>query len=210
MELEALMNQINPHFLYNALQLIQTRAVLDENREIEDMVTSLGSMLHYTMNKSSEYVCLDEELAYIENYLAFYKARFHARFTYEILCSDEARACRTLKFILQPIVENCFTHGLRDKKAGGVLSVRVEEAGEALLLHVYDNGSGIAPDRLAALRAALASEAPGGASYGIGLLNTHARIRLVYGPGCGVGVTSIEGEYTEVSIRIPREVQQDV
>lgn len=198
MEFKALMNQINPHFLYNVLQLIQTKAVLAGNREIEDMITSLGSMLRYTMDRSHEQVTVREELEYIEHYLAFYKARFEQLFTYHITCEEELYKQRIPKFLLQPLVENCFKHGFQNLKQNGVIHIAATRVEGDFLFCIRDNGQGISPERLAYLRQVLESNLP---AESIGVANTHARIRLVYGAPYGITVESEPG-HTCLTVRL--------
>lgn len=198
MEFKALMNQINPHFLYNVLQLIQTKAVLAGNREIEDMITSLGSMLRYTMDRSHEQVTVREELDYIEHYLTFYKARFEQLFTYDITCEEELCKQRIPKFLLQPLVENCFKHGFQNLKQNGVIQITATRHKGDFLFGIRDNGQGISPERLDYLRRVLESNLP---AESIGVANTHARIRLVYGAPYGIAVESDPGN-TCITVRL--------
>lgn len=202
MELQALMNQINPHFLYNVLQQIQTKAVLAKNYEIEEMITSLGSMLHYTMLQSNHMVHIRDEVDYIEKYLQFYKMRFFNNFEYELECEEEIKECEMPKFILQPVVENCFSHGIRNKKRGGIIHISIEKEDGDIYFRVYDNGEGIEEQKLNELQMMFSRKEYTGENYSIGLLNTHARIRLIYGEEYGLSISSQEDEYTEVTLKI--------
>ena len=202
MELQALMNQINPHFLYNVLQQIQTKAVLAKNYEIEEMITSLGSMLHYTMMQNNHMVHIRDEVDYIEKYLQFYKVRFFNNFEYDLECEDEIKDCEMPKFILQPVVENCFSHGIRNKKRGGIIHISIEKEEGDICFRVYDNGEGIEEQKLRELQTMLGRKEYTGDNYSIGLLNTHARIRLIYGEEYGISISSQEDEYTEVTLKI--------
>lgn len=201
-ELEALMNQINPHFLYNVFQLIQTKAVLSDNREIEDMIQALSQMMRYTMEHRQEMVKISEELDYVGNYLMFYKVRFPQLFDYEIHCPDELLACRTIKFVLQPIVENCLKHAFDRKKTGGIIRITIWREDQDLLFEVYDNGKGIGERRLREVTERLEAERYDG---GIGVVNTNARIRLTCGAGYGIRMESREKEFTKVTIRVKYE-----
>lgn len=200
MELEALMNQINPHFLYNVLQTIQGEAVLAGNRSVEDMITALGELLRYTMDRSSEEAALGEELAHLERFLGFYKARFPELFTYRLACPEALRDCVVLKLSLQPIVENCFKHGFRDRKSGGLIEVTVEDDGGRLRICIRDNGRGMDAAALAGLRDELRNTRR---ATGIGLANTNVRIRLKYGEAYGLSIRSEQGEFTVVELLLP-------
>lgn len=201
-ELEALLNQINPHFLYNVFQLIQTKAVLSDNQEIEDMIQALSKMMRYAMERKRDKISVEEELDYIQNYLMFYKERFPRLFVYEITGAEAAAGYQMIKFILQPVVENCFKHAFKNQKEGGIIRIKIEETQEDLYFHIWDNGAGMTQERLELLRGRLEENTPEG---GIGVINTHERIRLVYGYPYGISVESREGAYTEVTLRIKKE-----
>lgn len=200
-ELEALTNQINPHFLYNVFQLIQARAVLSDNLEIEEMIQALSSMMRYTMERKRDRVPLQEELEYINHYLLFYKKRFSQMFTYEVICEPGLNSCLTLKFILQPVVENCFKHALKGR-TGGLIRILVKKSGEDIVLSVWDNGCGMSRETLAGLQKRLDGQIE---AQGIGIINTNTRLRLAYGDRYGITVDSRESEYTEVTLRISYE-----
>lgn len=199
MELEAMTNQINPHFLYNVFQLIQTEAVLEDNRNIEEMIQALSKMMRYTMERKRDRVEIREELQYIQNYLMFYKERFGNLFTYEIESEEELLEYKTIKFILQPVVENCFKHGFKDRKSGGRILIHVKSSGDDIIFTVWDNGRGIGQERLAKVREQLDGNIT---ESGIGIVNTNSRLKLVYGIAYGITVESTEGAFTRVTIRI--------
>lgn len=199
MELEAMTNQINPHFLYNVFQLIQTEAVMADNRNIEEMIQALSKMMRYTMERKRDRVKIEEELQYIRNYLMFYKERFGSLFTYEIQCGEELLEYKTIKFILQPVVENCFKHGFKDLKAGGRICINVKSRGNDIVFTVWDNGRGIKQQRLAEVREELNGNIT---ENGIGIVNTNSRLKLVYGISYGITLESEEGEFTLVTICI--------
>lgn len=202
MELEAMSNQIHPHFLYNVFQLIQTEAVLADNQNIEDMIQKLSSMMRYTMERKQTKVSVAEEVEYAENYLMFYKERFENRFTYDIDCEADIRTCRTIKFILQPVIENCFKHGFKNVSSGGKILVTGKAEGEYIVFRIWDNGCGMTAERLLEVRESLSGTI---SAKGIGIANTNARLRLIYDSSCGISFESQEGSYTEAVIRIKRE-----
>ena len=201
MELEAMVNQINPHFLYNVFQLIQTEAVMSDNEAIEEMIQKLSEMLRYTMERKRDKVTIREEVAYIENYLDFYKERFENRFKYKIEYEKDVLEYPTIKFILQPVVENCFKHGFKNITSGGIIEISIWKEGEFICFSVYDNGAGITPEKLNNMQAELKNDS----STGIGIMNTNNRLKIVYGALCGITFDSEEGKYTNVVIRIRAE-----
>ena len=207
MELEAMVNQINPHFLYNVFQLIQTEAVMSDNEAIEEMIQKLSEMLRYTMERKRDKVTIREEVAYIENYLDFYKERFENRFKYKIEYEKDVLEYPTIKFILQPVVENCFKHGFKNITSGGIIEISIWKEEEFICFSVYDNGAGITPEKLNKLQTELKSDS----AAGIGIMNTNNRLKIVYGALCGITFDSEEGKYTNVVIRIRAEGEmQDV
>ncbi|NCC44786.1 MAG: sensor histidine kinase [Clostridia bacterium] len=203
MELEALTNQINPHFLYNVFQVIQTKAVLADNQEIEDMIQAFSMMMRYTMERKHDKVQIGKEIEYIQNYLMFYKVRLARVFDYEIEYDPELANCYTLKFILQPVVENCFKHAFKDRKSGGRIQISIYEQGKDIYFKIWDNGCGIDPDRLKQVQEKLQK---GLDDEGIGIVNTNLRLQLIYGYQYGLSISSVENEYTEVEIKIKKEV----
>ncbi len=202
MELQVLTNQMNPHFLYNSLQVIQTKAVLSGNQDIEELILALGNMLRYGMERTKEKVLIGDEISYIKDYLMFYKVRFPALFEYEIEYKDEILKYKTIKFILQPIVENCFKHGFHDRKEGGRIRISIEEQSSGIYFSITDNGSGIEEDKVKEMNR---QKEMHDMDHHIGILNTAMRIQLAYGPEYGLKIESKEGEYTRVVLEIGKE-----
>ena len=200
MEYTNLVNQINPHFLYNVLQLIQTEAVLNDNENINDIVVRLSYLLRYSMNNTNPIVTFEEMYEFTQNYLELYRKRFTSTFCYSINLDERLRKQTILKFILQPIVENSIRHGFRDKKSGGQIDISIYLRDHVIYLEVYDNGQGITPERLEKIRKSLNKE-PKAAS--IGLQNTNQRIHIHYGPQYGISIYSEYQCYTRVVCTLP-------
>lgn len=201
-ELEALTNQLNPHFLYNVFQTIQTKAVLTDNREIEEMIQALSRMMRYTMERKQDQVKIRDEIEYIKNYLMFYKVRFPRLFDYRVECPEEILECMTMKFILQPVVENCFKHAFKDRTSGGYVRISARQEGADIVFEIADNGCGIEEGRLLELKEKLNQPFAEG---GIGILNTNTRLHMVYGSDYGVDLESRAGQDTKVTVRIRKE-----
>lgn len=199
-ELEMLVSQINPHFLYNVLQTIHGEAVLHGDREIEDMLSALGEILHYTIDHSDEMTTIAREIQHVNNYLGFYKKRFPDLFTYSVDCPEELMDHRILKYLLQPVIENSIKHGFRDRKEGGEIRLRITRGQGIIVFEVFDNGHGICAKRMDEIRTnmELALRNPG-----VGISNTNARIKLKYGASYGIVLDSREEAYTRVIITIP-------
>lgn len=207
MEYENLINQINPHFMYNVMQLIQTEAVLSDNEVINDIVVRLSGLMRYTMDNSQTAVALWQEYEYTENYLELYRKRFSNFFTYRIDLDERLRDYQVLKFQLQPIVENSIRHGMKNRKNGGEIRISIYRLENRIIFEVYDNGQGMSPQRLAEVRENLENT---GATGSIGLQNTHQRVRLRYGSPYGIELESEYGSYTRVVCTIPYEENHHV
>ncbi|MBB6670219.1 cache domain-containing sensor histidine kinase [Cohnella nanjingensis] len=208
LEMEALQSQINPHFLYNALNTIKWIAMVRKELSIVDSITTLGNMLRTIYKDRSLTVPLQTELAYIENYLKIMNARYGEGVEVSIRVPEELRDCRIIRFILQPIVENAFIHGMTSKSYQGTISITARRDGDDLIVAIADNGTGIPEKRLALLRESLLASAVGSAppslpGGSIGLANVNRRIRMQYGKGYGLAIESRAGSGTEVSVRVP-------
>lgn len=190
-QLRALQAQINPHFMYNTLQVIGGMALRRDAAEVYSMTVALSDIMRYSLNFSKEMVPLAEEMKYLQSYLAIQNQRFDQRIELQVNLSEKALNCNILKLILQPLIENSFEHGLVEKQG----EWRIEIAGECtedgdLILSVSDNGLGIPAQRLQQIQEELAHDAERalGTSSHIGLCNVDSRIRIRY-PGGNYGVT---------------------
>lgn len=201
-EFEALQNQINPHFLYNALQLVKAEAVLVDNHEISSIVTSLGYLLRYAMNTKHEMAKVSEEIEYIKNYLEIYKKRFGDKFSYFIHIDESLMDYYIPKLILQPIVENSIKHGLSNTKNGGIIRVMVTKDKENMVFEVFDNGIGISEEDIEKITSGLEKNLSG---MSIGLENVNNRLKLKYGERCGIRIHSEKNVFTKIVFNIPIE-----
>lgn len=206
-ELSALQFQINPHFLYNTLESINTLARTGRTAEIGEVTQRLGAMFRYnTGSPDGDWVLLAEELAQTDNYIAIQNLRFSGRFQYFVDAEIDVARFSVLKFILQPLVENAVIHGLEPKAGPGVIEVAIRTDGKHLTIRVGDDGVGIPADALRRLRKALNDSGRPGLSghLGVGLVNVHRRLRLAHGPEAGLSIDSLVGQGTFVTIRVPR------
>ena len=196
-ELDALQAQINPHFLYNTLDSIVWMQERGQNQDAIQMVTALARLFRISISKGRSIITVAEEVEHVRNYLIIQSIRFKNKFTYAIDVQPEALRMRTVKLILQPLVENAIVHGLSHfvTVEGRIdISVSIEE--NFLMMRVRDNGLGMSKE-----------EADGVLSPrqigGIGLRNVHERIGLTYGSRYGLSIESEQDEYTLVTIRLP-------
>ena len=207
-QIEALISQINPHFLHNTLQLIKTEAAVGEAKEVSETVNCLSRFLRYTINNREFYVPLADELVHIGYYVEIYKKRFPNKYELHIDVDEKLRSFQVPKLILQPLVENAVKHGLRQKEGKGILHIRAE-IDEDIRICVEDNGVGMAQEDADALQKSLSADGEDQGLH-VGLRNVDERIRL--GDGEGYGIVRIEsetGQYFRVYLKI-KKGQEDV
>lgn len=180
-QLRALQAQINPHFMYNTLQVIGGMA-LDKNApQIYQITVALSDIMRYSLNFSKEMVCLAEEVQYLKSYIMIQNSRFGEKVCLDLKLAEETLDCQIPKLILQPLVENSFEHGFLNKAGNWKIEVESRLVSENnLLLQVKDNGEGFSKERLEQIRETLEQAAESVLKSGshIGLVNVHARIRL--------------------------------
>jgi len=196
-ELDALQAQINPHFLYNTLDSIVWMQERGQNQDAIQMVTALARLFRISISKGRSVITVAEELEHVRNYLIIQSIRFKNKFTYTIAAQPEALHLRTVKLILQPLVENAIVHGLSHFMTDeGRLAIEARVEGDVLVLSVRDNGLGMSPEEVEAVMA----RRLGG---GIGLSNVHERIQLIFGSGYGLTIESEQDVGTLVTLRQP-------
>ncbi|AIQ11632.1 cache domain-containing sensor histidine kinase [Paenibacillus durus] len=178
-QLKVLQAQVNPHFLYNALQSIATLSLRYNAPKIYDLIYSLGSMMRYSMTTDGNQVTLQDEIEHVQNYVALQRERFgEENLRMDVDVEERASGIFVPKMILQPLVENIFKHGFRDGIKDGVISITGKlDAEGRLVIMVRDNGKGISDERLKEVRDCLERTEHSG-EEGIGLRNVLARLRL--------------------------------
>ncbi len=208
MEFDMLRAQINPHFLFNTLNLINSLANLDEVENIKKVTNSLARTFEYSISSLNE-VTIDQELQEIDDYIRIQSLRFVGKFEFRKRVASELLDLKVLKFIIQPIVENAINHGLKDTLHQGIIELGIEKKDSYIAIDVSDNGIGIEPDKLNEINQALRGKdnkglfnTDDGRSH-IGMSNIHRRIRNRYGEDYGLQLHSVEGEGTTVTILLP-------
>jgi len=201
-ELSYLINQINPHFLYNTLESINGIAAGKNIPEIQDVTRNLGEMFQYSLIKS-EIVTVKEEIDLIKSYLKIQTLRFQDRFSTKLEVPEKYMGNSIPKMILQPIVENAIVHGLELKTSGGLLTISAEEtANRCLKVTVEDNGPGMSPGRREEIQYQLDHMIECDESR-VGLINVHKRLRLHFGEPFGLSISSDKDSGTGVFILLP-------
>ncbi len=208
-EVRTLASQINPHFLYNTLNMVKWMAAVQHAPNIEETVTALGNMLRPIYRETSVFTTLGDELGYIKHYMTIMNHRYGEGTLIHVDIPEELMQAQVPRFILQPLLENCFVHGMSQKYAGTIkLSGRAE--GGLLVLEVKDEGKGMSQEKLVELRYRLAKEKIGGEpgtarTHGMGLLYVNQRIQLHAGESFGLDVDSEEGKGMTIRMRLPLE-----
>jgi len=200
MNLELLKNQINPHFLFNTLNVIGGMANLEGATTTEQMIAALSSLFRYNLKNQEKEVLLSQELKVAADYMYLQKMRFGDRVKYTVDCNVNADNVMVPTFTLQPIIENCIIHGISPKVEGGSVSVKVSKQDNRLLITVSDTGSGIEKKLLDEIRENLGGKQ--NSTMGIGMGNIFRRIKAMYNDA-DMTVDSVEGKGTQVTVILP-------
>ncbi|WP_342439829.1 sensor histidine kinase [Paenibacillus sp. FSL L8-0436] len=203
-EMQALMAQINPHFIYNSLESINSMAVLAGNRDISKMVVSLGRLLRISISQNQELIPLQMEFEHVRHYLDIQKFRFEDKFSYAIDLPDTLRNVMTQKLIVQPIVENALYHAIEQMEEHGVITIGAQETGKDIIIIVKDNGPGFDLATLMSLWNTEHSNPKKYSDSGVGLKNVHERLNIRFGNPYGILVCSSPGLGSTICIRIPK------
>ncbi|MNW53089.1 Sensor histidine kinase YehU [compost metagenome] len=206
-ELAALESRVNPHFLYNTLEVIRMRAISQGASDVGEMIYSL-SMLFKGYVQQKENYSLKDELEACRLYLELFRIRYKDRLSYEITCHRELEDTPVMKMSLQPIIENYIIHGLRTERTDNAVSITVARKDTGMIqAEIVDNGRGITHDRLEEITRNL--NQPDSYSESFGLRSIHERLKLLYGDPYGVKVQSEEGRGTTVIITFPVREETD-
>lgn len=201
-EFNSLQAQINPHFLYNTMDMINWMALKGRTTEISSTVQQLARFYKLTLSRKSNYMSLEEELEHVSIYVELQNMRFENAFDFVVDIPDELLLFQIPKLTLQPIVENCIIHGILEKedKKGTIVITGWRDNADYCLL-ISDDGVGIPPDRLPSILQGRKVGHSRGTN--IAVYNTHKRLKILYGESYGLHYTSEVGHGTEVLVRIP-------
>lgn len=196
-DIKVLKSQINPHFLYNTLNVIENLANMNGNTAISNITKSLIDLLHYSVNDGSALVPIENEIDYIRNYLEIMQIKFLGGIKVAYDVEPDLTKCLTLKMILQPVVENCIKHALTGAENEYIL-IKVCRPDDDIEIKIIDNGKGIPPEKLGTL---LDPESHNAGH--LGLSNVNQRIKLSFGDKYGLSIFSVPKVQTAVIIKIP-------
>lgn len=208
MEISAFRNQINPHFLYNTLECIRALAFYNKDEEIAAISESLSNMFRYSV-KGNDFVTIGDEIKHVKEYANIIELRFMGRIRVEIEAETGLLGMKTLKMLLQPIVENAVFHGLEKKRGKGIVQLTAHSLSDNRIRYiVQDNGCGMDERQLQELSYRLGNPdalvpAVKDEKQGIGLANIYRRIKLFYGDAAEMDIQSQLNTGTLISITIP-------
>lgn len=208
-EIKALEAQINPHFLYNTLDLINWIAIENQQEMISEMLSRLGGLLRYSFSNIYTMVLLEEELEWIKKYIALQKMRFNNSFdcVYEI--AEEALGFPIYKLLLQPIIENAILHGFEGMKSGGLIKIAASVSKDnTLIIVISDNGNGIDENVLLKIKEYIKDDTLFDGDN-IGIRNIVNRIKLYYSGEADIEIESIKGSGTKITLRLPYKKEEE-
>ena len=200
--LAALEAQLNPHFLYNTLQAIATEALVNDQPQIYDMITSLAANLRYSI-KGGDLVSLQSEITYVKNYVLLQKTRLEDRLQVSFDVDESLLQAMIPKISIQILVENAILHGMGTETDSITIAIQVLRHDKYLCAIVSDNGCGIPADQLQQMKASFQNFLHPDSAGKIGLANLNSRLHLLYEEDATLEIQSIESEGTRITMHIP-------
>lgn len=201
-ELKALQAQINPHFLYNTLDLINILAIESGAKEISTVVDELAVFYKLSLSNGKEMVTLHNEIKHVEAYVHIQNMRFGNAIGFHVEVPAELYEIQVPKIILQPLIENAILHGILEKESeAGDITVRAEIVDEDVYITVEDNGMGLTEEQIKKVMEGHSSKRTGG----FGVRNIMERIQLTYGNRYGLRYESVPGSGTKAILHIPNQ-----
>lgn len=201
-ELLALQAQINPHFLYNTLNMITWQAVDMGAEEISIISNALGKYFRISLSKGKEVITIREEIEHVKSYLEIQKIRYKTKLNYNINIPEDISLYYTIKLILQPLVENALYHGIKVKEGNGEINIYANADYEKIEIIVEDDGIGIDSDKLNLLNSKLKQGIVDSTS-GYGIYNVNNRLRLYYGESYGLRLEKADNTGLKSIVTIP-------
>ncbi len=198
--LTALQAQINPHFMFNTLQMIQFKAAggAGQAEDVIRMTEALSDILRYALSDPLRPITLREEIEYLKKYVAIQHMRFGQQFILYYEVEEEQLDLPVFRLMLQPIIENSILHGIRDKGETGYIKLTVFQRKDEVRFRVFDTGVGMSPEELEQLRCSINRFDV----HSIGLSNVNSRLKLYFGEEAGLRIRSVQGRGTIVEFRM--------
>lgn len=205
-ELSLLQAQIKPHFLYNTFDSVCALAMMGETKAVYTMMQALGQYYRKSLHKGQQIIPVKEEIEIVENYLIIQSFRYDDVFEVEYDIDDSVKDCKTVKLILQPLVENAIYHGFRENDLQGTITIRAKDDGDYIKFQVEDDGIGMEKEKLDRILYRT-EDSP---EKRFGLFGTIQRIQLYYQQENLVQIDSEVGRGTVITVRIPKEKDEEI
>lgn len=201
-ELKSLQNQINPHFLYNTLDSIVWLAENNENEKVVEMTVALARLFRISISRGNFIIPVKDELDHAKCYLIIQSIRYVNAFDYTFEIDDSILKIRTMKLILQPLIENAIYHGLRNRVDRGLIIVKAYQDDENIIFEVSDNGYGIRPQKIEELYNTFKNP---DLNDGVGIKNVYQRLMIYFNGHANLQINSELDEGTTIKIILPKE-----
>lgn len=208
-EYKMLQSQINPHFLYNTLEAIRMKCVIQKEMEIAGLINTLSNLFRLSIDRHERFATVKDELDHVTSYMTIQNFRFDNKYKLKIQVDENLLDYKILKLMLQPLVENCVFHGLEMKLEGGHIDIVVQKCDTELIVTISDDGMGINPAALDELNQFLQNPNGSHDRRSVGLRNVHERIRLLFGDAYGLTIWSKENVGTIITIHMPAFQQEE-
>lgn len=205
-ELSLLQAQIKPHFLYNTFDSVCALAMMGDTKAVYTMMQALGQYYRKSLHKGQQIIPVKEEIEIVENYLIIQSFRYDDVFEVEYDVDDSVKECKTVKLILQPLVENAIYHGFRENDLQGTITIRAKDDGDYIKFQVEDDGIGMEKEKLDKILYRT-EDSP---EKRFGLFGTIQRIQLYYQQENLVQIDSEVGRGTVITVRIPKEKDEEI
>ncbi|WP_246070733.1 sensor histidine kinase [Paenibacillus kobensis] len=203
-KLRMMASQINPHFLFNALESIRMKAHMNKQTEIAQTVKLLGTLMRKNLEIGGHSIALSDEIEIVRCYSEIQRFRFGERLSFELDIAPDSLSVRVPPLIVQPLVENAVVHGLETKEEGGCVVIRtlVTDDFEKLIIEIADNGQGMEEQRLRQLLDSL-EDMEDREGYRIGMRNVHQRLKLMHGDAYTLTLESTPEQGTFIRLELP-------
>ncbi|RHW32811.1 sensor histidine kinase [Neobacillus notoginsengisoli] len=202
-ELKTLQSQINPHFLFNTLNILAKKAFLENAKETSNLIISVADLLRYNIKSMGDSTTIQKEMKGLEHYLIIQQARFEERVHYTIHVDENCLFFTLPSLTLQPFVENAIIHAIEPFAEGGNIAIRVQKEDLHINIEIVDNGPGIPNDIVQSILNGFPKNEYKGQSTGIGIHNVIRRLQLFYGKNDIVEINSISNQGTRIILRLP-------
>ncbi|SDX49435.1 sensor histidine kinase [Paenibacillus sp. CF384] len=194
-----LQSKLNPHFLYNTLDMIYWMTVVKDEDEIGEAIISLSTILRYSISHQNEFVTVSEDMEQLENYLKIQRMRFEDKLSYVFHIDPAIAEIKIPKLLIQPLVENAIKYAFQQMMLGGIITIQGYTQGDDLYLEVVDNGIGMPAEKVEALLASFENKSVSG---GLGIQLVRQRITYIYGEEFGLSIRSEIGRGTAITLKL--------